>query len=153
MKQVTFPNSGSVHVRISRQRVGEPALTLQLLSPHAGKYFYELDEKSARPGYPKLIRDVWGLEGPIDAAFTRVNCEGKTYFFQVRLALPLDLVWGGGGPLSLDTPPTHTHRGKGTLALFLFGLVLIRVVSQREGFRNAEPPDYNSHRLQKQHGA
>uniref|UniRef100_A0A8C8S833 Vitronectin n=1 Tax=Pelusios castaneus TaxID=367368 RepID=A0A8C8S833_9SAUR len=47
-----------------------------------GKYFYELDEKSVRPGYPKRIRDVWGIEGPIDAAFTRINCQGKTYIFK-----------------------------------------------------------------------
>ncbi|XP_073171446.1 vitronectin [Lepidochelys kempii] len=52
-----------------------------------GKYVYELDEKSVRPGYPKLIRDVWGIEGPIDAAFTRINCQGKTYIFQSVLAL------------------------------------------------------------------
>ncbi|XP_058019770.1 vitronectin [Ahaetulla prasina] len=50
-----------------------------------GEYLYELDEKSARPGYPKLIRDVWGIDGPIDAAFTRVNCQGKTYLFQGSL--------------------------------------------------------------------
>ncbi|XP_072495862.1 vitronectin isoform X2 [Notamacropus eugenii] len=50
-----------------------------------GKYFYELDEKSVLPGYPKLIRDVWGIEGPIDAAFTRVNCQGKTYLFKGSL--------------------------------------------------------------------
>lgn len=36
-----------------------------------------------RPGYPKLIWDVWGIDGPIDAAFTRMNCQGKTYLFQV----------------------------------------------------------------------
>lgn len=48
-----------------------------------GKYFYELDEKAVRPGYPKLIQDVWGIEGPIDAAFTRINCQGKTYLFKV----------------------------------------------------------------------
>uniref|UniRef100_A0A8C0A9K2 Vitronectin n=1 Tax=Bos mutus grunniens TaxID=30521 RepID=A0A8C0A9K2_BOSMU len=47
-----------------------------------GLYCYELDEKAVRPGYPKLIRDVWGIEGPIDAAFTRVNCQGKTYLFK-----------------------------------------------------------------------
>lgn len=47
-----------------------------------GKYFYELDEKKARDGYPKLIQDVWGIPGPIDAAFTRINCEGKTYIFK-----------------------------------------------------------------------
>ncbi|XP_009276571.1 PREDICTED: vitronectin [Aptenodytes forsteri] len=48
-----------------------------------GKYFYELDETSVRPGYPKLISDIWGIEGPIDAAFTRINCQGKTYLFKV----------------------------------------------------------------------
>ncbi|XP_020038091.1 vitronectin [Castor canadensis] len=47
-----------------------------------GQYCYELDEASVRPGYPKLIRDVWGIEGPIDAAFTRINCQGKTYLFK-----------------------------------------------------------------------
>ncbi|XP_054858047.1 vitronectin [Eublepharis macularius] len=47
-----------------------------------GKYFYELDETSVRPGYPKLIQELWGIEGPIDAAFTRINCQGKTYVFK-----------------------------------------------------------------------
>ncbi|KAL4608403.1 vitronectin-like [Arapaima gigas] len=47
-----------------------------------GEYFFELDEKAAGPGYPKLIEDVWGIPGPIDAAFTRVNCQGKTYIFK-----------------------------------------------------------------------
>ncbi|NWR60337.1 VTNC protein, partial [Bucorvus abyssinicus] len=47
-----------------------------------GRYFYELDETSVRPGYPKLISEVWGIEGPIDAAFTRINCQGKTYLFK-----------------------------------------------------------------------
>ncbi|KAM5273468.1 vitronectin [Ctenodactylus gundi] len=47
-----------------------------------GQYCYELDETTVRPGYPKLIRDVWGIEGPIDAAFTRINCQGKTYLFK-----------------------------------------------------------------------
>lgn len=52
-----------------------------------GQYCYELDEKAVRPGYPKLIRDVWGIEGPIDAAFTRINCQGKTYLFKVPAAV------------------------------------------------------------------
>ncbi|MBN3308335.1 VTNC protein, partial [Amia calva] len=47
-----------------------------------GENFYELDEKAVKPGYPKLIKDVWGIEGPIDAAFTRINCQGKTYIFK-----------------------------------------------------------------------
>ncbi|XP_070762319.1 vitronectin a [Enoplosus armatus] len=47
-----------------------------------GEYFFELDQQSVLPGYPKLIKDVWGISGPIDAAFTRVNCQGKTYIFK-----------------------------------------------------------------------
>lgn len=47
-----------------------------------GEYFFELDDKSVLPGYPKLIQDVWGISGPIDAAFTRINCEGKSYIFK-----------------------------------------------------------------------
>lgn len=48
-----------------------------------GEYFFELDHKSVLPGYPKLIRDVWGIDGPVDTAFTRYNCQGKTYIFKV----------------------------------------------------------------------
>ncbi|XP_056303114.1 vitronectin b [Danio aesculapii] len=47
-----------------------------------GDYFFELDDRSVMPGYPKLIKDVWGINGPIDAAFTRINCQGKTYIFK-----------------------------------------------------------------------
>ncbi|KAG5284786.1 hypothetical protein AALO_G00030490 [Alosa alosa] len=47
-----------------------------------GDYFFELDERSVQPGYPKRIKDVWGISGPIDAAFTRINCQGKTYLFK-----------------------------------------------------------------------
>lgn len=48
-----------------------------------GQYFFELDDKAILPGYPKLIQDVWGIPGPIDAAFTRINCNGKSYIFKV----------------------------------------------------------------------
>ncbi|CAB1418244.1 unnamed protein product [Pleuronectes platessa] len=47
-----------------------------------GEYFFELDDKSVLPGYPRLIQDVWGIAGPIDAAFTRINCQGKSYIFK-----------------------------------------------------------------------
>ncbi|XP_029029405.1 vitronectin b [Betta splendens] len=47
-----------------------------------GEYVFELDDTSVLPGYPKLIRDVWGINGPIDAAFTRINCQGKSYIFK-----------------------------------------------------------------------
>lgn len=51
---------------------------------YPGKFFFELDQKAVSPGYPKLIEDVWGISGPIDATFTRINCQGKTYIFKVR---------------------------------------------------------------------
>ncbi|KAM9450676.1 vitronectin b [Clarias gariepinus] len=47
-----------------------------------GEYYFELDEKSVMPGYPKLIKDTWGIPGPIDAAFTRINCQSKSYIFK-----------------------------------------------------------------------
>ncbi|XP_059207204.1 vitronectin b [Centropristis striata] len=47
-----------------------------------GEYFFELDDTSILPGYPKRIQDVWGISGPIDAAFTRINCQGKSYMFK-----------------------------------------------------------------------
>ncbi|XP_019741448.1 vitronectin a [Hippocampus comes] len=47
-----------------------------------GEYFFELNQQTVLPGYPKLIKDVWGISGPINAAFTRVNCHGKTYIFK-----------------------------------------------------------------------
>ncbi|KAM4699943.1 vitronectin isoform 3-T3 [Discoglossus pictus] len=46
-----------------------------------GKYFFEV-EKDAVDVSPRLIKDVWGIEGPIDAAFTRMNCQGKTFIFK-----------------------------------------------------------------------
>lgn len=54
-----------------------------------------------RPGYPKLISDVWGIEGPIDAAFTRINCQGKTYLFKVGCR-------AGGTPRVVSTAPQPT---------------------------------------------
>lgn len=95
-----------------------PAALTSPLSP--GKYFYELDEKSVRPGYPKLISDVWGIEGPIDAAFTRINCQGKTYLFKVGRSLTAGLGVLLGRPVQppqpilaspWHPPCMHTHSG------------------------------------------
>uniref|UniRef100_A0A803VSS7 Vitronectin n=1 Tax=Ficedula albicollis TaxID=59894 RepID=A0A803VSS7_FICAL len=78
-----------------------------------GKYFYELDKTSVRPGYPKLISDVWGIEGPIDAAFTRINCQGKTYLFKVGCRVGDTPRVGSTAPqpilYPLLAPPMHTH--------------------------------------------
>ncbi|KAL7832053.1 hypothetical protein AOLI_G00296010 [Acnodon oligacanthus] len=98
-----------------------------------GKYFFELDEKSVLPGYPKLIEDIWGIKGPIDAAFTRINCQGKTYIFKGNKYWRFD-----NGVLDEDFPrdisvgfekipdyldaafaiPAHSHHGKEKVYFF-----------------------------------
>ncbi|NXC51226.1 VTNC protein, partial [Penelope pileata] len=98
-----------------------------------GKYFYELDESSVRPGYPKLISDVWGVEGPIDAAFTRINCEGKTYLFKgsqywrfdggaLDPGYPRDISEGFEGiPNNIDAAfalPAHSFHGNERVYFF-----------------------------------
>lgn len=68
-----------------------PHITLiQNLFFFQGEYFFELDDKSVISGYPKLIQDVWGISGPIDAAFTRINCQGKSYIFKVETSISLE---------------------------------------------------------------
>ncbi|NXO53963.1 VTNC protein, partial [Aramus guarauna] len=98
-----------------------------------GKYFYELDKTSVRPGYPKLISDVWGIEGPIDAAFTRVNCQGKTYLFKgsqywrfddgtLDSGYPRDISEGFEGiPNNIDAAfalPAHSYQGNERVYFF-----------------------------------
>lgn len=92
-----------------------------------GEYFFELDDKAILPGYPKLIEDVWGIPGPIDAAFTRINCQGKTYIFKgsrywrfdgdvMDDDYPRDISVGFEGiPSDIDAAfaiPAPSHRGK-----------------------------------------
>uniref|UniRef100_A0A3Q2PYK9 Vitronectin a n=1 Tax=Fundulus heteroclitus TaxID=8078 RepID=A0A3Q2PYK9_FUNHE len=98
-----------------------------------GEYFFELDQKSVLPGYPKLTKDVWGISGPIDAAFTRINCQGKTYIFKGNKYWRFD-----DGVLDDDYPrdisvgfdkipdhvdaafalPAHSHNGKEKVYFF-----------------------------------
>ncbi|TRY95365.1 hypothetical protein DNTS_035704 [Danionella cerebrum] len=98
-----------------------------------GKYLFELDDRSVLPGYPKLIEDVWGIKGPIDAAFTRINCQGKTYIFKgnkywrfddgvLDEDFPRDISVGFEKiPDHLDAAfatPAHSHNGKERVYFF-----------------------------------
>ncbi|KAF4086248.1 hypothetical protein AMELA_G00103900 [Ameiurus melas] len=98
-----------------------------------GKYFFELDERAVLPGYPKLIEDFWGIKGPIDAAFTRINCQGKTYIFKgskywrfdnglLDEDFPRDISVGFEKiPDHLDAAfaiPAHIHNGKEKVYFF-----------------------------------
>ncbi|MED6264953.1 hypothetical protein CHARACLAT_020461 [Characodon lateralis] len=92
-----------------------------------GEYFFELDDKSILPGYPKLIEQVWGIQGPVSAAFTRINCQGKSYIFKGKQYwrfdgdvldedYPRDISVGFEGiPNDLDAAfavPAPSHRGQ-----------------------------------------
>uniref|UniRef100_A0A8C2FQT3 Vitronectin a n=1 Tax=Cyprinus carpio TaxID=7962 RepID=A0A8C2FQT3_CYPCA len=80
-----------------------------------GQYFFELDEKSVLPGYPKLIEDLWGIKGPID--FTCINCQGKTYIFKGKKYWRFE----DGIPDHLDAAfaiPAHSHHGKEKVYFF-----------------------------------
>ncbi|XP_031715462.1 proteoglycan 4b [Anarrhichthys ocellatus] len=46
-----------------------------------GHYFWFLDRYMV-PGPARGITQVWGVPSPIDTAFTRCNCQGKTYIFK-----------------------------------------------------------------------
>lgn len=98
-----------------------------------GQYCYELDEKAVKPGYPKPIQDVWGIEGPIDAAFTRINCQGKTYLFKgsqywrfedgvLDPDYPRDISEGFTGiPDNVDAAlalPAHSYSGRERVYFF-----------------------------------
>ncbi|KAM3600855.1 uncharacterized protein V6R79_003762 [Siganus canaliculatus] len=98
-----------------------------------GEYFFELDDKSILPGYPKLIQDVWGISGPIDAAFTRINCQGKSYIFKgneywrfdgdvLDEDYPRDISLGFEGvPDNVDATfavPAPSHSGKEKVYFF-----------------------------------
>uniref|UniRef100_A0A8C2KJL7 Vitronectin a n=1 Tax=Cyprinus carpio TaxID=7962 RepID=A0A8C2KJL7_CYPCA len=98
-----------------------------------GQYFFELDEKLVLPGYPKLIEDIWGIKGPIDAAFTRINCQGKTYIFKGKKYwrfedgvldedFPREISVGFEKiPDHLDAAfaiPAHSHHGKEKVYFF-----------------------------------
>ncbi|KAM4742828.1 vitronectin a [Anableps anableps] len=98
-----------------------------------GEYFFEMDQKSVLPGYPKLIKDVWGISGPIDAAFTRINCQGKTYIFKGNKYWRFDDgVLDGDYPRDISVGfdkipdhvdaafalPAHSHHGKEKVYFF-----------------------------------
>nr|XP_032836871.1 vitronectin-like [Petromyzon marinus] len=48
-----------------------------------GLYVWELFPVSGgSPSQPRLIEEAWGVPPPVDAAFTRINCQALSYIFK-----------------------------------------------------------------------
>ncbi|XP_030630582.1 proteoglycan 4a [Chanos chanos] len=47
-----------------------------------GHFFWLVDPRTKTPGPAQSIVDVLGIPSPIDTAFTRSNCQGKTYIIK-----------------------------------------------------------------------
>lgn len=52
-------------------------------SRRAGHYYWLLNGRSRPTTSPRRISDGWGIPSPIDAVFSRCNCDGKTFFIKV----------------------------------------------------------------------
>lgn len=48
-----------------------------------GHFFWLLNPKTRRAGPARRITEELGIPSPIDTAFTRCNCQGKTYIIKV----------------------------------------------------------------------
>ncbi|NWH60127.1 PRG4 protein, partial [Geococcyx californianus] len=58
------------------------ALPNGTLAVFRGHYYWLLNGRSPPTTNPRRIRDGWGIPSPIDAVFSRCNCDGKTFFIK-----------------------------------------------------------------------
>uniref|UniRef100_A0A8D0F7U1 SMB domain-containing protein n=1 Tax=Strix occidentalis caurina TaxID=311401 RepID=A0A8D0F7U1_STROC len=59
---------------------GMVALPNGTLAVFRGHYYWLLNGRSPPTTSPRRISDGWGVPSPIDAVFSRCNCDGKTFF-------------------------------------------------------------------------
>ncbi|NXK12126.1 PRG4 protein, partial [Herpetotheres cachinnans] len=59
---------------------GMVALPNGTLAVFRGHYYWLLNGRSPPTTSPRRISDGWGIASPIDAVFSRCNCDGKTFF-------------------------------------------------------------------------
>jgi len=72
------------------------------LPRRAGHYYWLLNGRSPPTTSPRRIRDGWGIPSPIDAVFSRCNCDGKTFFVKVGSA---GRGTGRAGGPGFESPP------------------------------------------------
>ncbi|KAG6933789.1 proteoglycan 4, partial [Chelydra serpentina] len=61
---------------------GIVALPNGTLAVFRGHYYWLLDSSRQPTASPRKITEGWGIPSPIDTAFSRCNCDGKTFFFK-----------------------------------------------------------------------
>uniref|UniRef100_A0A8D0L3J0 SMB domain-containing protein n=1 Tax=Sphenodon punctatus TaxID=8508 RepID=A0A8D0L3J0_SPHPU len=61
---------------------GMVALQNGTLAVFRGHYYWLLDGSRPPTPAPRRITEAWGVPSPIDAVFSRCNCDGKTFFFK-----------------------------------------------------------------------
>ncbi|NXW57470.1 PRG4 protein, partial [Eurystomus gularis] len=61
---------------------GMVALPNGTLAVFRGHYYWLLNGRSPPTNNPRRITDGWGIPSPIDAVFSRCNCDGKTFFIK-----------------------------------------------------------------------
>ncbi|XP_075013118.1 uncharacterized protein LOC142085226 [Calonectris borealis] len=61
---------------------GMVALPNGTLAVFRGHYYWLLNGRSPPTTNPRRISDGWGIPSPIDAVFSRCNCDGKTFFIK-----------------------------------------------------------------------
>ncbi|NXX19379.1 PRG4 protein, partial [Podargus strigoides] len=59
---------------------GMVALPNGTLAVFRGHYYWLLNGRSPPSTNPRRISEGWGIPSPIDAVFSRCNCDGKTFF-------------------------------------------------------------------------
>ncbi|NXC74280.1 PRG4 protein, partial [Anhinga anhinga] len=64
---------------------GMVALPNGTLAVFRGHYYWLLNGRSPPTTSPRRISDGWGIPSPIDAVFSRCNCDGKTFFIKGSL--------------------------------------------------------------------
>ncbi|XP_028942722.1 proteoglycan 4, partial [Antrostomus carolinensis] len=61
---------------------GMVALPNGTLAVFRGHYYWLLNGRNPPTTNPRRISDGWGIPSPIDAVFSRCNCDGKTFFIK-----------------------------------------------------------------------
>uniref|UniRef100_A0A8C9FMK1 SMB domain-containing protein n=1 Tax=Pavo cristatus TaxID=9049 RepID=A0A8C9FMK1_PAVCR len=67
------------------------------LLPPAGHYYWLLNGRTPPTTSPRQISVGWGIPSPIDAVFSRCNCDGKTFFIKFVFRYPKPLTNGFAG--------------------------------------------------------